>query len=85
MISRLHVQGESATPAGVFLTTDQNESTVAVFAFDKVFIAQLLPDARVAKSPAAAIAGDLMAVDHHTFRRGKNIALRRHDLAYPLL
>ncbi|KCZ46331.1 hypothetical protein HY17_08480 [Hyphomonas sp. CY54-11-8] len=85
MISRLRVQGESATPAGIFLAANQDEAAVAVFALDKVLIAHLVPDARMTERAAAAIAGDLVTCDHHDFRWVEYIALGGHWAAYSVL
>ncbi len=73
------------TPTGVVFTADQDETPVAVFALDKIFVPHLIPDARVAKSAAAAIAGDFVTIDHHDFRWVEYIALGGHWIAYSVL
>jgi hypothetical protein len=85
MVCRPPIQEESVTPAGVVFAADQDETPVAVFALDKIFVAHLVPDARVAKRAAAAITGDLMGFDHHDFGWVENIALGRHWIAYSVL
>ena len=68
-----HDSGSPRRFATIFLAAKQDVSPVAILALDKVLIAHLVPDFRVAKGPAAAIAGHLAAGRQHDFRWTEDI------------